>query len=122
MPPRIRIIAITFSFILVVYVFELVRRRHLNEEYSMGWLIAGVCIFVLSFWQGLLDFVTRAVGAVLFTSTLFFFGLFFIILICLHFSIRISALTRQVNRLTQRQALLTNDVYRKLRDIGDREW
>ncbi len=116
MPPRIRIIAIVSSFILVVYVFELVRRRHLNEEYSTGWLIAGVCIFVLSFWQGLLDFVTRMVGAVLFTSTLFFFGLFFIILICLHFSIRISALTRQVNRLTQRQALLTNDIYRKLRD------
>ena len=117
MPPRIRIIAVVFSFILVVYVFDLVRRRHLNEEYSMGWLVAGVSIFILSLCPGLLDFVTRLIGAVLFTSTLFFFGLFFIILICLHFSIRISALTRQVNRLTQRQALLTNDVYRKLREI-----
>ena len=117
MPPRIRIIAVVFSFILVIYVFELVRRRHLNEEYSMGWLVAGVSIFILSLWPGLLDFVTRLIGAALFTSTLFFFGLFFIILICLHFSIRISALTRQVNRLTQRQALLTNDVYRKLREI-----
>ncbi len=117
MPPKIRIIAITFSFLLIIYVFELVRRRHLNEEYSMGWLVAGVSIFILSLWHGLLDYVTRMIGAVLFTSTLLFFGIFFIILICLHFSIRISALTRQVNRLTQRQALLTNDIYKNLREI-----
>ncbi len=114
MPPKIRIIAVVFSFLLVVYVLELVRRRHLNEEYSMGWLVAGVSIFILSLCPGLLVYVTRMIGAVLFTSTLLFFGLFFLILICLHFSIRISALTRQVNRLTQRQALITNDLYRKL--------
>lgn len=117
MPPRIRIIAVTFSFLLVIYVFDLVRRRHLNEEYSVGWLVAGVSIFILSIWQGLLDYMTGMIGAVLFTSTLLFFGLFFIIMICLHFSIRISALTRQINRITQRQALLTNDLYRKLREM-----
>ncbi|MDP8248892.1 MAG: DUF2304 domain-containing protein [Candidatus Tritonobacter lacicola] len=117
MPPKIRIIAVAFSFLLVIYVFDLVRRRHLNEEYSVGWLVAGVSIFILSIWQELLDYMTSMIGAVLFTSTLLFFGLFFIILICLHFSIRISALTRQINRMTQRQALLTNDLYRKLREM-----
>jgi hypothetical protein len=77
MPPRIRIIAILICIFLVAYVFELVRRRHLNEEYSMGWLVAGSLMLILSISDELLVWVTNLVGATLFTSTLFFFGLIF---------------------------------------------
>jgi hypothetical protein len=94
------------SFALFVYVFELVRRRRLDIEYSLGWLLAAAVIFVLSVSKGLLALITAAVGATLFTSTLFFFGLTFLILICLQFSVRISALSAQVRRLTQELVLL----------------
>lgn len=105
-PPRIKIISILICVILVVYVFELVRRRHLNEEYSMGWLVTGSIMLTFSIFDDLLVWISDLVGATLFTSTLFFFGLLFLVVICLHFSIRISALTNQVRRLTQHVGIL----------------
>jgi len=106
MPPRIRIIAILICIFLVAYVFELVRRKHLSEEYSMGWLVTGTLMLILSISEDLLIWVSDLVGATLFTSTLFFSGLLFLMIICLHFSIRISALTNQVRKLTQNMAIL----------------
>ena len=106
MPPRIQVISILICIFLVAYVFELVRRKHLNEEYSMGWLITGVSMLALSVSDGLIKWVSELVGAALFTSTLFFFGLLFLMVICLHFSIRISALTNQVRKLTQSIGIL----------------
>lgn len=106
MPPRIKIISILICVILVVYVFELVRRKHLNEEYSMGWLVTGSMMLMLSISDSLLKWISDLMGATLFTSTLFFFGLLFLVVICLHFSIRISALTNQVRRLTQHVGIL----------------
>ena len=106
MPPRIKIISILICIILVGYVFELVRRKHLNEEYSMGWLVTGSLMLMLSISDDLLKWISNLMGATLFTSTLFFFGLLFLVVICLHFSIRISALTNQVRRLTQHVGIL----------------
>ena len=109
MPPRIRVIAILICVFLVVYVFELVRRRHLSEEYSMGWLVTGSLMLILSISEDLLVWISSLVGATLFTSTLFFFGLTFLVTICLHFSIRISALTNQVRTLTQHMGILHSE-------------
>ena len=109
MPPRIRVIAILICVFLVVYVFELVRRRYLNEEYSMGWLVTGSLMLILSISEDLLVWISSLVGATLFTSTLFFFGLTFLVTICLHFSIRISALTNQVRTLTQHMGILHSE-------------
>ena len=72
----------------------------------MGWLITGTSMLALSVSEGLLKLVSELVGATLFTSTLFFFGLLFLMIICLHFSIRISALTNQVRKLTQSIGIL----------------
>ena len=109
MPPRIRVIAILICIFLVAYVFELVRRRHLSEEYSMGWLVTGSLMLILSISEDLLVWISSLVGATLFTSTLFFFGLAFLVTICLHFSIRISALTNQVRTLTQHMGILHSE-------------
>ncbi len=106
MPPRIRIIAIIICVFLLAYVFELVRRKHLNEEYSLGWLVTGTLMLILSISEDLLVWISNLVGATLFTSTLFFSGLVFLMIICLHFSIRISALTNQVRTLTQHLGIL----------------
>jgi hypothetical protein len=66
-------------------------------------------MLILSISEGLLVWVSNLVGATLFTSTLFFFGLVFLVTICLHFSIRISALTNQVRTLTQHMGILHSE-------------
>lgn len=121
MPPRIRIISILICILLVAYVFELVRRKHLNEEYSMGWLLTGTVMLSLSVSDSLLVWISDLVGATLFTSTLFFFGLIFLMIICLHFSIRISALTNDVRMLTQHIGLLDHEKRNLEKQVGKRD-
>jgi hypothetical protein len=75
----------------------------------MGWLVTGTLMLILSVSEGALKWVSGLVGATLFTSTLFFFGLLFLMVICLHFSIRISALTKQVRTLTQHVGILDHE-------------
>ena len=88
----------------------------------MGWLITGTAMLALSVSEGLLKWVSELVGATLFTSTLFFFGLLFLMVICLHFSIRISALTNQVRKLTQSIGILDLEKKTLERQIKSSTW
>jgi hypothetical protein len=106
---RIRIVAIAGSLLVLAFVIELVRRRRLKEEYSLLWIVTGVVLLVLSAWFELLRFITDALGAIAPASTLFFFGLAFVILMLLHFSVRVSELERRVIGLAQELALLAGE-------------
>ena len=112
MLPRQRIMAILLAVGLVVFIFELVRKKKLREEYSWLWMLTGVVILVLAIWHDLLLFMTRLIGAVLPTSTIFFFGLFFLILISLYLSVKLSRLSNQMKTLTQKLAILTEKIER----------
>jgi hypothetical protein len=78
MPPRLKMFVILVGLTIFLGIIELVRRRKLREEYSFIWLMIG---FV-------------------------FLALIFVMLLCLYFSLRISALTTQVKNLAQQFALL----------------
>ncbi len=101
-----RVMAILIACAIFVVILELVRKRKLREEYSWLWLLTGAGLILLTVRYDLLVIVSRIIGAALPTSTLFFFGLIFLMLVCLQFSIRISKLTDQVKNLTQEIALL----------------
>lgn len=106
MEMRPRFVALGISVVLVILIIELVRRRRLREEYSWLWLSLAVMMFILALWPGLLDFITGFIGAVLSTSTLFFFALIFLISINIQFSVEISSLRTQVKNLAQQLAIL----------------
>jgi hypothetical protein len=105
-----RFVALGISVVLVILIIELVRRRRLREEYSWLWLSLAVMMFILALWPGLLDFITGLIGAVLSTSTLFFFALVFLILINIQFSVEISSLRTQVKNLAQQMAILESGI------------
>ncbi len=106
MPTATRILAIAGSLSILLVIVELVRRRRLKEEYSVLWIITGLVLLVLSLWYELLLKITSLIGAVLPSSTLFFFGLTFVMLMLLHFSVRVSLLERRVMALAQEVGLL----------------
>ena len=101
-----RFVALGISVVVVILIVELVRRRKLREEYSWLWLSLSVAMLVLALWRGLLDFLSGLMGAVLSTSTLFFFALLFLVLINIQFSVEISSLRTQVKNLAQQLAIL----------------
>jgi len=121
MPLRQKILAILLSVGLVILIFELVRRRKLREEYSWLWMLTGVVIFVLAVWHGLLLFISRLLGIALPASTIFLFGGFFLILINLYFSVKISTLTTQLKELVQRQAILDSRINEQHRNYKEKQ-
>ena len=106
MPIETRILAVAGSLFVLGLIVELVRRRQLKEEYSLLWIVTALALLVLSVWYGLLLDITKLIGAVLPSSTLFFFGLIFVMLMLLHFSVRVSLLERRLTALVQELGLL----------------
>jgi len=96
-------------FIIFIVILEMVRRRKLQEEYSWLWIVTGAALILLVLRYDLLEKVTQLIGAVLPTSTLFFFGQIFLMLLCLQFSMRISKLNMTVKNLAQELAILKSD-------------
>ncbi len=119
MSPRQEFMAILLAIGLMVVIFELVRRRKLREEYSWLWMLTGVTILILAIWHGLLISITRLIGAALPASTILFFGVFFLILINLYFSVKLSKVSDQVKELTQKLAILGEKVERNLSQRKD---
>lgn len=117
---RTRIIAIVGSIMMLVFVLELVRRRRLKEEYSVLWTITAVTLLVMSVWFGLLLKLTHAIGAVQPASTLFFVALIFVVVMLLHFSVRISHLERNHTTLVQELGLATMERDRLRAELAER--
>ncbi len=109
MPLRQQIFAILISIIIFIVIIELVRKRKLREEFSLIWLLTGFLLFILAIWYDLLLAITSLIGASLATSTLFFFGLVFLILINLYYSIKLSAIANQMKNLVQEIGILKSE-------------
>jgi hypothetical protein len=118
---RAQLIAALIAVLVVLVVIELVRRRRLSEEFSLLWFVASVGAAVLAIWTGLLSWITRAIGALYETSTIFFFGLLFVMVVLLYYAVKITALTQEVRRLAQEAALLRFRLEQSESEGGDRE-
>jgi hypothetical protein len=117
--------AIVMSCATLLGILELVRRRKLREEYSWLWILTGLGMVALSTWFRLIEELTRLTGAISPVTTLFIFGLMFLLLISVHFSTVLSRVTQQVRRLTQEMAILAAErdeaIARATRNDGGRE-
>ena len=119
--PSLRIIAGVGSLGLLLFIIELVRRRRLKEEYTVLWVTTAIALLLLAVWAGLLRSLTHTIGAISQASTLYFFGLIFVILLLLHFSVRVSQLERRVVSLLQEIALLGDGRRSRTPDAGRHE-
>lgn len=101
-----RIVSIAISFCLLLFIFDLVRRKKLKEKYAFLWLLTGIAIFILAISQNLLNWITHSLGIAMPINALFFMGILLIILINIHFSLVISNLAEQNKKNAQKIALL----------------
>jgi hypothetical protein len=101
MPVSQKVFAGSVAILFFLIVIDLARRKKLKVEYSILWTLIAAAILSLVFWYDSLLSLTRLIGAVLPTTTLFLFGLLFLLLLNLHFSVRLSDLSEQVKNLGQ---------------------
>lgn len=110
MLPEQRPFAIVTAVLLLGIIVFLIRRRKLREEYALLWLAVGAGLIVVALWYGLVQWITRIIGAVDPTSTLFIFSLIFLMIISIHFSVVNSRMKDQIKDLTQEIALLRHEL------------
>jgi hypothetical protein len=109
-----RIVALVVALGFLLAVLNLVRRGRLQEEYTPIWTVVAVAIVVLSVWFDGVRAITRAVGAWTPSSTLFFFGEVFLLVVCLNYAVRLSGLSSRVKVLTQEVSILRAELERKV--------
>ena len=113
---RIQVVAIAVSLVLMLFVFELIRRKKLREKYSLVWFGAGIVMIIFSVWRGLLDQVAHWLGVGYAPALLFLVALFFGMVLMIHFSVVISELTEKNKTLAQDIALLKAELKKKKTD------
>ncbi|MFO1055030.1 MAG: DUF2304 domain-containing protein [Planctomycetota bacterium] len=118
LPGHQKTVAILLAAAILLVVVELVRRRKLREEYSLIWTATAGLLLLLALEHRLLNVFMRAIGAIEPTSALFFGALLFLMLVALQFSVRLSKLTVRNRALSQRLALLEQEL-RELRRRTD---
>jgi hypothetical protein len=110
MADRIQIVSIVGAAILLLVIFDLVRRRRLLERYAILWLGSGVILLGLAVWRGALENLASALGIFYPPNALFVVAFGFVLVLLLHFSIAVSKLADQSKVLAQRLALLEQRV------------
>ena len=100
------IFAVVASLIALLVVLELVRRRHLSEEYSLLWLGTAVVMLVVGIWRDLLHGLADLVNIEYPPNLLFLLAALFLLFIQLYFSTVITRLTQESKETAQQIALL----------------
>jgi hypothetical protein len=103
-------IAIFVSIGLFLYIFYLVRKKKIREEYSLLWLFSSFVFIVFSIWRHGLEFFAKLMGIAYPPAALFLILMLAIFLILIEFSINISKLTEKNKILAQEMALLKDEV------------
>ena len=103
---RIQVIAVIISVVLIVTIFELIRRGRLRVEYSLVWFAASLTFLYFSIWRGSMDALAHSMGIAYAPALLMLLMLFFGTVLLVHFSIVISRLTGENKRLAQELAIL----------------
>ncbi|MCX5713860.1 MAG: DUF2304 domain-containing protein [Candidatus Omnitrophica bacterium] len=101
-----RIMIIGLCLVLLLIIFELIRRKKLKEKYALLWFVTGTSILLLAVFRGLLIWITKLFGIALPSNAVLLFGIFFIILINLHLCLVVSDHGEKIKKIAQALALL----------------
>lgn len=99
-------LAILGAVVLLALVVKLIYDRRLREDYAGLWFAFTILILVFAIWEEGLRSVARALDALTLTAPVFVLSILFLTLVAIHFSVELTRLTRRLNRLAQRLALL----------------
>jgi hypothetical protein len=110
------LVALVGSVLILIGIFELLRRRQLSEKYSVLWLIVGIILLIFTVIPNLLANIADDLGVVLPSNLLFFVAIVFLIGVVLHLSWEVSRLENETRKLAEDLAILRLDVEQQKRE------
>jgi hypothetical protein len=116
--PRIQILVILASLTLLLVVLNMVRRRHVREQYSLLWIAAAVVLLLSAVFIRFVDRLSFAVGVFYPPAFLLMIAVLLLVVLQVHFSVVISTLREQNKTLTQELGILENELRALKEELG----
>lgn len=118
-----RIFFIVVAIILILYIYNNVRKHTLSQDESILWMIGAVIILILAIWPNIVVWLAGVVGIDYPPSLLFLITSAFLVLFLLRNSQELSVLKEKNKELIQNAALLEKrirDLEKKV-DTGEKD-
>ncbi len=109
---KIQVLGIVGSLLLLVFIFELLRKRKLREEYAILWLLGGLVVLGLAIFRDGMKWMSVAMGIYYPPAAILLVLVGGAYLMILHFSLVFSDLAGKTKDLAQELALLRFEVER----------
>lgn len=100
------IAAFILSVVILLLVFDMLRRKKIREKYAALWLLVGVAMLVLAAFPRLLEFVAAALNVQVPSNLLFAMSIVLALGVCLHLSWEISVVEDETRVLAEESAIL----------------
>jgi len=107
---QVQVFIVSFAFLLLCFVFELLRRKKLSEAMTLWWLFIIVLMVLLTLNSFLAIKIRELLGAAFPISVLLLFSLSFILAMLVYFSMKISVLSSQIKDIAEDIAIFKADL------------
>jgi hypothetical protein len=107
---KAQIIALVVTFLILLLVLDLVRRRRLSERYAIIWMTAALALLILSIWTGGLDAIADLMGIQEPANAIFIIAFAVGFLLLLNFSVVSTRLGEEAKVLAQEVARLEQEL------------
>src|SRR3984893_15942835 len=103
---RLTLLTAVTALVVIVPILELLRRRQLREKYAVLWICVGLVVLPLGFFPRLLDSLSGLTGVASGVRLVLFFGVVFLLLLCMHLSWETSRLEEKTRTLAEEVSLI----------------
>ena len=100
------ILGVIGSVLILVVLFEMLRRRHLREKYAVMWALVAVGVLVLTIFPSLLTIASDLVGVDVPANLLFFLASLVLMVLTLQHSYELGRLEDKTRTLAEELALV----------------
>ncbi len=104
------ILGIVGSAVILLTLFEMMRRHRLREKYALIWAVVALAVITVAVFPGLLVLASEAVGLEVPVNLLFFSAAIVILVLTLQHSSELSRLEERTRTLAEEIALLHLDL------------
>ncbi len=113
---RLQIIAIITAVIFMLFIFRLIAKGKLREEYSFIWIVCTALLLLFAVWRDGLDVIAKLLGIYYAPSLIFLGAIFAIVVFLVHLSVVNSKQHKQIKDLSQEMALLKEKIEAQQKD------
>jgi len=115
---RAQLFVVALGLVVLLFILNQVRRKHIREEYSLLWILSAVVLLLSATFIRSVERLSHLVGIYYPPAFLFLIAILMVMVLQFHFSTVISTLREQNKNLTQDLGILAAEVKDLRRTLG----